>query len=103
MVTLRVSKNILKRLMNIYIHQAAGVITPGAATCLPPFMLACYFRVRHLSIFIRRYGDETRARETRERGKEKNNLPSRVPEETRIPVGNNPTGDTNDYAHLLVS
>lgn len=53
MVALRVSKNILKRLMNIYIHQAAGNYTGGRYMSLATLTFPYYFKVCYIlpSIF----------------------------------------------------
>lgn len=53
MVTLRVSKNILKRLMNIYTHQAAGNYT-GSRYMSPTVYVCLPFRVYHFLHFPRR-------------------------------------------------
>lgn len=52
MVTLRVSRNILKRLMNIYIHQAAGNYTRSRYMSLIPFTSTYYFKIYYLLVFI---------------------------------------------------
>ena len=45
MVTLRVSRNILKRLMNIYIYQAAGNYTRSRYMDPLPFTSTYYFKI----------------------------------------------------------
>lgn len=96
MVTLHVSKNILKRLMNIYIHQAVGNYTGSRYTSLLPFMLARLFNVRRLSIFVHRYGDAYK-RKTRAQKRRNNSVPSRRRE--RIPAADNPTGYLRTILH----
>lgn len=53
MVTLRVSKNILKRLMNIYIHQAAGSYTESRYMSPIVYVRSCYFKIYYFLRFPR--------------------------------------------------
>lgn len=52
MVTLRVSRNILKRLMNIYIHQAAGNYTRSRYTDSLPFTSTYYLKIYYLLFYF---------------------------------------------------
>lgn len=99
MVTLRVSKNILGRLMNIYTHQT------GAGNYTGYGELHVYFRLclstasaSAVAVFlIFQSADRAkRTKDTRTRKREQFSVVAPDGNE-RIPAGNNPAGDTDDY------